>query len=87
VWDQGNEVWVRKDGDSPYPLGVCPPDIALDWMSDGVEDENLSVAILDAIEEDFHQVKKGVRLKIKGRREVLNLKSSINYGGASVPSR
>jgi hypothetical protein len=25
--------------------------------------------------------------KIKGRREVLNLKSSIDYGDASVPSR
>jgi len=25
--------------------------------------------------------------KIKGRRELQNLKSSINYDGASVPSR
>jgi hypothetical protein len=87
VWDQGNEVWVGEDGDSPYPLGVCPPDMPLDWVSDGVEDEDPSFAILDAIEEDFHRVKKVARLKIKGRREVLNLKSSINYGNASVPSR
>jgi hypothetical protein len=26
-------------------------------------------------------------VKIKGRREVLNLKSSINYSDASMPSR
>jgi hypothetical protein len=43
--------------------------------------------LLGAIEEDFHRVKKGKRLKIKGRREVLNLKGSINYGDASVSSR
>jgi hypothetical protein len=57
----------------------------LDWVSDGVEDEDPSFAILNAIEEDFHRVKNGARLKIKGRREVL--KSSINYSNASVPSR
>jgi hypothetical protein len=27
----------------------------LDWALDGVEDEDSSLAILDAIEEDFHQ--------------------------------
>jgi hypothetical protein len=58
-------------------LGVYPPDMPLDWASDGVEDEDLSIAILDAIENDFHQVKKGTRLKTKGRREVLNLESFI----------
>jgi len=42
---------------------------------------------LDAIEEDFHRVKKGMCLKIKGRRGVLNLESSINYGDATMPSR
>jgi hypothetical protein len=56
-------------------------------VSDGVEDEDPSLAILDAIEDDFHQVKKGVHLKIKGRRGVLNLKSFINYGDASMHSR
>jgi hypothetical protein len=68
-------------------LGVCPPDMPLDWMSDGAEDEDPSFAILDAIEEDFHRIKKVARIKIKGRREMFNLKSSINYGDASVPSR
>jgi hypothetical protein len=42
---------------------------------------------MDAIEEDFHRVKKGAHLKIKGRRDVLNLKSSIDHGYASLPSR
>jgi hypothetical protein len=59
----------------------------LDWVLDGVKDEDPSFAILDAIEEDFHRVNKGTRLKIRGRREVLNLKCFINYGDASVLSR
>jgi hypothetical protein len=55
VWDQGDEVEVAEGGNSTYyPLGVCPHDVPLDWVSDGVEDEDLSFAILDAIEEDFH---------------------------------
>jgi hypothetical protein len=34
VWDQGDEVWVGEGGDSPYPLGVCPPYMPLIgcWM-------------------------------------------------------
>jgi hypothetical protein len=42
---------------------------------------------LDAIEEDFLQGNKGKRLKTKGRRELQNLKSSINYGDVSRLSR
>jgi hypothetical protein len=49
---------------------------------DSDEDMNLSLAILDAIEEDFHRVVKVARPKTKGRREMLNLVSSINYGDA-----
>jgi hypothetical protein len=30
VWDQGDEGWVGEEGDSPYPLGVYPPDMPLD---------------------------------------------------------
>jgi hypothetical protein len=30
VWEQGDEIWDGKDGDSPYPLGFLPPNIALD---------------------------------------------------------
>jgi hypothetical protein len=44
----------------------------LDWMSNGVEDEDPSFTILDAIEDDFHWVKNVARLKIKGRKDVLN---------------
>jgi len=66
-------------------LGVCTPGMPLDWVLDGVEDEDPSFAILDANEEDFHQVKKVARLKTKGKREVLNLKSSIKYDDANVP--
>jgi hypothetical protein len=35
-------------------LGVFPPDLPLDWVLDGDEDEDQSLAILDAIEEDFN---------------------------------
>jgi hypothetical protein len=66
------------------PLGFLSS--PLDWVSGGVEDEDLSF-VIDAIEQDFHQVKNGAHLKIKGRIEVLNLKSSIDYGDANVPSR
>jgi hypothetical protein len=54
---------------------------------DGVHGEDPSLAILDAIEEEFHQEKIIARQNTKGKRELLNLKSSINYGDASAPSR
>lgn len=68
-------------------MAVCPLDMPLDWVLDGDGDEDPSFAILDAIEEDFHQVAKVARLKIKGRREIMNLKNSINYGDASASSQ
>jgi hypothetical protein len=40
----------------------------LDWAADGVS------------EEEFHRETIVARQKTKGKREVLNLKSSINYG-------
>jgi hypothetical protein len=45
------------------------------------------LAILDAMEDEFHRDKMIARQKNKGKREFLNLKSSINYGVASAPSR
>lgn len=81
LWDQGEK------GDSPHPLGVIPPDLLLEWESDGAEDEVSALALLDAIEEDFHRDNMGKRYNIKGMRELQNLKSSINYDGASVRSR
>jgi U3 small nucleolar ribonucleoprotein component len=53
---------------------------------DRVEDEDPSLAIMDAFEEDFLRKVKVARLKTKGRREILNLVSSINYGDASASS-
>jgi 5-enolpyruvylshikimate-3-phosphate synthase len=53
---------------------------------DGFHDEE-SLAILDALEEDIHREKMIARQKTKGKRKLLNLKSSINYGNASTSSR
>jgi len=38
AWEQGDEVWDGEDGDSPYPLGVFPPDLALDWELESDKD-------------------------------------------------
>jgi hypothetical protein len=46
-------------------LVVFPPSMPLDWVLDGVEDKDLSLAILDAIEEDFHREVKIVHPKTK----------------------
>jgi hypothetical protein len=59
----------------------------LDWAMDGDEGDNLSLAILDAIEDEFYWETMVARQKTKGRRKLLNLKSFINYGDASAPSR
>jgi hypothetical protein len=42
------------------------------------------LAIRDAMEEEFHFF---AHQKSKGKRELLNLHSSINYGDANYPSR
>jgi len=60
--------------------------LPLDWEMDGVQDEE-SLAILDALEEDIHRDKMIARQKTKGKRELLNLKSSINYGDANTSSK
>jgi len=71
VWEQDDEFWDR---------------MPLDWAMDGVHG-NESLAILDAMEEEFYWDKMIARQKTKGNRELLNLKSSINYGDVSAPSR
>jgi hypothetical protein len=48
-------------------LGVFPSSMPLDWVLDGVEDEDLSLAIFDAIEEDFHREVKVVHPKTNVR--------------------
>jgi hypothetical protein len=65
-------------------LGVLPPELALNWELDGDEDMDPSLAMLEAIEENFHQGVKATRQKIKGRREVLN--QAINYSDSSASS-
>jgi hypothetical protein len=39
------------------------------------------------MEEEFHRDKMIAHQKTKGKRELLNLKSSINHGDVSAPSR
>jgi len=53
---------------------------------DGVHGEEF-LAIRDAMEEEFYQDKMITHQKTKGKRELLNLKSSINYGNTNAPSR
>jgi hypothetical protein len=50
-------------------LGVLPPNMALDCELDIVEDENPSLVILDAFEEDFLWEVKVARPKTKGKRD------------------
>jgi hypothetical protein len=57
-----------------------------DGVSNGEEVKDRSLEFPDAIEEDFLRIIKLVRPKNKGRREVLNLNSSINYDNTSVSS-
>lgn len=51
---------------------------------DSSEDDDLSLVIQDAFEEDFLREVKVTRPKFKGWRGILNLVSSINYGDASA---
>lgn len=71
VWEKDDDFWEG---------------LPLDWVMGGLQDEE-SLAILDALEEDIHQDKMIARQKTKGKRELLNLKSSINYGDARTYSK
>lgn len=46
-----------------------------------------ALAIRDAMKKDFQLEKMITHQKSKGKRELLNLHSSINYGVAKDPSR
>jgi hypothetical protein len=67
VWEDVNDFW---DG------------LPLDWDMDGDFEEE-ALAIRDAMEEEFLRKKMIARQKSKGKRELLNLQSSVNYGVAS----
>jgi hypothetical protein len=76
-WEEENVFW---DG------------LPLDWAWD--EDFALAgdfgeeaMAIRDAMEEEFQRDKMIARQKSKGKRELLNLHSSINYGDDFIPAR
>jgi hypothetical protein len=71
VWEEEDDYW---DG------------LPLDWASDGAFGEE-AMAIWDAMEKDFQRDKMIARQKSKGKMELLNLHSSINYGDAKDPFR
>jgi hypothetical protein len=71
VWEEDVDLW-----------DVSP----LDWaLEDAFGDEAL--AIRDAMEEEFQRDKMISRQKSKGKRELLNLHSSINYGDDKSSAR
>jgi hypothetical protein len=66
--------------------------LPLDWALDGdfALDRDFgeeAMSIRDAMEEEFLRDKMIARQKSKGKRELLNLHSSINYGDDLVPFR
>jgi hypothetical protein len=76
-FDHNGEIVVWEEEEDEYWDGL-----PLDWAMDG--DFGEALAIRDAMEEEFQFF---ARQKSKGKRELLNLQSSINYGDANYPSR
>jgi len=60
--------------------------LPLDWALDGAFEEE-ALAIRDVMEEEFLREKMLACQKSKGKRELLNLQSSIDYGDGLVSSR
>jgi len=77
-FDHNREIMVWEEDEDDYWDGL-----PLDWAMDGDFGEE-ALAIRDAMEEEFQFF---ARQKSKGKRELLNLHSSINYGDANYPSR
>jgi hypothetical protein len=77
-FDHNREIVVWEEEEDDYWDGL-----PLDWAMDGDFGEE-AMTIWDAIEEEFQFF---ARQKSKGKRELLNLHSSINYGDANYPSR
>jgi hypothetical protein len=71
VWEEDVDLW-----------DVSP----LDWALEGAFGDE-ALAIRDAMEEEFQRDKMISRQKSKGKRELLNLHSSINYGDAKSSAR
>jgi hypothetical protein len=77
-FDHNAEIVVWEEEEDGYWDGL-----PLDWAMDGDFGEE-AMAIRDAMEEEFQFFG---RQKSKGKRELLNLHSSINYGDVKYPSR
>ena len=70
---------VVRDGE----LSPNPPD----WMLHGDKEEDRKLALLNEVKKNFLRDTKDVQPRTKGKRELLNLESSINYSIASRPTR
>jgi len=77
-FDHNREIVMWEEEEDDYWDGL-----SLDWAMDGDFGEEV-MAIQDTMEEEFQLI---ARQKSKGRKELMNLHSSINYGNAKVPSR
>ena len=56
-------------------------------MLDCNKEEDPYSAMLDDVKEDFLRVMEGTQPRTKGKRELLNLESFVNYGIANASSR
>ena len=82
--------WDREDNDWDGELSPDP----LDWVLDCDKEEDPYSTMLDDMKEDFLWVMdisqpwaKGKRPRNKGKRELLNLESFVNYGIANTSFR
>jgi len=75
-FDHNGEIVVWEEEEDDYWDGL-----PLDWALEGDFGEE-ALAISVAMEEDFQREKMIARQKSKGKRELLNLHSSINYSDA-----
>jgi hypothetical protein len=79
-FDHNGEIVVWEDDVDFWDV------LPLDWASEGAFGEEV-LAIRDAMEEEFQRDKMISCQKSKGKRELLNLHSSINYGDTKPSAR
>jgi hypothetical protein len=79
-FDHNGEIVVWEDDVDFWDV------LPLDWALEGAFGEE-ALAIQDAMEEEFQRDKMISRQKSKGKRELLNLHSSINYGDIKPSAR
>jgi hypothetical protein len=75
--------WDREDNNWDWELSPDP----FDWVFDCDKEEDPYLVMLDDFKEDFLWIMDVARPRAKGKRELLNLESSVNYGIASTSSR